>query len=131
MNMSIARTETFANTIFKPLDIGRTIGLVIAFSLLTALSAQVVIPLPFTPVPITGVTFGVLLTGALLGSRLGAITMIVYLLEGASGLPFFRSGNSGLHYLLLTPTAGYLLSYPAAAFLTGLLAERGWDKRFF
>jgi biotin transport system substrate-specific component len=130
MNMSIARTETFANTIFKPLDIGRTIGLVIAFSLLTALSAQVVIPLPFTPVPITGVTFGVLLTGALLGSRLGAITMIVYLLEGASGLPFFRSGNGGLHYLLLTPTAGYLLSYPAAAFLTGLLAERGWDKKF-
>jgi biotin transport system substrate-specific component len=131
MNMSIARTETFANTIFKPLDIGRTIGLVVAFSLLTALSAQIVIPLPFTPVPITGVTFGVLLTGALLGSRLGAITMIVYLLEGASGLPFFRSGNAGLHYLLLTPTAGYLLSYPAAAFLTGWLAERGWDKRFF
>jgi biotin transport system substrate-specific component len=131
MNMSIARTETFANTIFKPLDIGRTIGLVVAFSLLTALSAQVVIPLPFTPVPITGVTFGVLLTGALLGSRLGAITMIAYLLEGASGLPFFKSGNGGLHYLLLTPTAGYLLSYPAAAFLTGWLAERGWDKRFF
>lgn len=128
--MSIARTETFANTIFKPLDIGRTIGLVIAFSLLTALSAQVVIPLPFTPIPITGVTFGVLLTGALLGSRLGAITMIVYLLEGTSGLPFFRSGNSGLHYLLLTPTAGYLLSYPAAAFVTGFLAERGWDKKF-
>jgi biotin transport system substrate-specific component len=130
MSSSIARTETFAGAIFRPLDIGRSIGLVIAFSLLTALAAQVTIPLPFTPVPITGQTFAVLLTGALLGSRLGAITMLVYLLEGASGLPFFRGGNGGPAYLLLTPTAGYLLSYPVAAFVTGWLAERGWDRKF-
>jgi biotin transport system substrate-specific component len=95
-----------------------------------ALSAQLVIPLPWTPVPITGQTFVVLLTGALLGSRLGALAMIAYLIEGASGLPFFRSGAGGLSYLALSPTTGYLLSYPLAAFVVGLLAERGWDRRY-
>ena len=130
MNSSIARTETFAGAIFRPLDISRSIGLVIAFSLLTALAAQITIPLPFTPVPITGQTFAVLLTGALLGSRLGAITMLAYLVEGASGLPFFQGGHGGPAYLLLTPSAGYLLSYPVAAFVAGWLAERGWDRRF-
>ncbi|MBA3765905.1 MAG: biotin transporter BioY [Acidobacteria bacterium] len=95
-----------------------------------ALSAQFVIPLPWTPVPITGQTFVVLLTGALLGSRLGALAMIAYLIEGASGLPFFRAGSGGAAYLFASPTTGYLLSYPAAAFVVGLLAERGWDKRF-
>lgn len=112
-----------------PVDWARSVALVVAFSLLTALAAQVVIPLPFTPVPITGQTFAVLLAGALLGSRLGALAMLAYLVEGAAGLPFFRQGHGGLHYLFLTPTAGYLLSYPLAAFLTGWLAERGWDKR--
>ncbi len=116
--------------IFAPTDWARSIGLVIAFSLLTALAAQVVIPLPFTPVPVTGQTFAVLLTGALLGSRLGALAMIAYLIEGASGLPFFRGGSGGAHYLLFSPTTGYLLSYPIAAFVTGYFAERGWDKRF-
>lgn len=116
--------------IVAPLGWARTIAIVVAFSLLTALSAQVVIPLPFTPVPLTGQTFAVLLTGALLGSRLGALTMLVYLIEGAAGLPFFRQGHGGLAYLLFSPTAGYLFSYPLAAFLTGRMAERGWDKRF-
>ncbi len=113
-----------------PLDWTRSLLLVVAFSLLTALAAQVAIPLSWTPVPLTGQTFAVLLTGALLGSRLGALAMFAYLLEGASGLPFFAAGGSGLQRLLLSPTSGYLLSYPAAAFVTGLLAERGWDRRF-
>lgn len=130
MNTSYAKAETLTGAIFAPLDWTRSLALVVAFSLLTALAAQVVIPLPFTPVPITGQTFAVLLTGALLGSRLGALAMLAYLIEGASGLPFFRSGNGGIHYLIASPTAGYLFSYPLAAFLTGLLAERGWDKRF-
>jgi biotin transport system substrate-specific component len=112
------------------LDIVRSAALVVGFSLLTALAAQVVIPLPWTPVPITGQTFAVLLTGALLGSRLGALAMIAYLIEGASGLPFFYAGGSGAQHLLFSPTSGYLLSYPVAAFVVGLLAERGWDKRF-
>ena len=130
MNTSYARAETLVGAVAAPLDWARTVALVVAFSLLTALSAQVVIPLPFTPVPVTGQTFAVLLTGALLGSRLGALAMIAYLVEGAAGLPFFRQGQGGVAYLLFSPTAGYLFSYPLAAFLTGCLAERGWDRRY-
>src|SRR5918911_2211366 len=123
-----AKAETLTSALFAPLDWMRSLALVIAFSLLTALAAQVVIPLPL--VPITGQTFAVLLTGALLGSRLGALAMIAYLVEGASGLPFFAAGGSGVGHLLFSPTSGYLLSYPVAAFVVGLLAERGWDRRF-
>jgi biotin transport system substrate-specific component len=112
-----------------PTDWLKSAALVVAFSLLTALAAQVVVPLPWTPVPLTGQTFAVLLTGALLGSRLGALAMLAYLAEGAAGLPFFRAGAGGAGHLL-GPTAGYLLAFPAAAFVTGLLAERGWDRRF-
>lgn len=130
MNTTYAKAETLAGAALAPLDWVRQLALVVSFSLLTALAAQVVIPLPWTPVPITGQTFAVLLTGALLGSRLGALAMIAYLLEGAIGLPFFRSGQGGLHYLLFSPTAGYLFSYPLAAFLTGWLAERGWDRGY-
>src|SRR3954471_7730510 len=130
MNSSYAKVETLTGAALAPLDFVRSFALVIGFSLLTALSAQVIIPLPWTPVPITGQTFAVLLTGALLGSRLGALCMIAYLIEGASGLPFFAAGGSGLQRLLFSPTSGYLLSYTAAAFVVGLLAERGWDRRF-
>jgi biotin transport system substrate-specific component len=122
-----AKAETLTSVVFAPLDWVRQVALVVAFSLLTALAAQVVIPLPL--VPITGQTFAVLLTGALLGSRLGALAMIAYLVEGASGLPFFHAGRGGLQHLL-GPTAGYLWAFPVAAFAVGLLAERGWDKRF-
>jgi biotin transport system substrate-specific component len=130
VNTSYAKAETLMGVVLAPLDWARSLALVVAFSLLVALAAQVVIPLPFTPVPITGQTFAVLLTGALLGSRLGALAMLAYLLEGAMGLPFFAAGGSSTARLFFSPTSGYLLAYPAAAFLTGLLAERGWDKRF-
>jgi len=103
--------------------------LVVLGSVLVALSAQVVVPLPWTPVPITGQTFGVLFVGALLGSRRGALAMVAYLLEGAAGLPVFAGGGATLAWLA-GPTAGYLWSYPLAAWLTGRLAERGWDRRF-
>lgn len=127
MNHSHARAETLAGAVLAPLDWARSLALVVAFSLLTALAAQVVIPFPL--VPVTGQTFAVLLTGALLGSRLGALAMIAYLIEGASGLPFFYAGHAGLQHLI-GPTAGYLWAFPVAAFLTGWLAERGWDRRF-
>ena len=130
MNASIAKAETLSGALLAPLDLWRRAALVLSSSLLTALAAQVVVPLPWTPVPVTGQTFAVLLTGALLGSRLGALAMIAYLVEGAAGLPFFAAGGSGAARLLFSPTSGYLLAYPAAAFVTGLLAERGWDKRF-
>jgi biotin transporter BioY len=128
MNTSYAKAETLTSAVLAPLDLVRSLALVVAFSLLTALAAQVVIPLPL--VPITGQTFAVLLTGALLGSRLGALAMIAYLIEGASGLPFFYAGGSGVQHLLFSPTSGYLLAYPLAAFVVGLLSERGWDRRF-
>lgn len=127
MSMSIAKNETLLEVALAPFDVVRQVGLVIGFSLLVALSAQVVIPIG--PIPITGQTFAVLLTGALLGSRLGAITMIVYLIEGASGLPFFRGGMAGIAHLM-GPTGGYLIAFPAAAFITGAFAEHGWDRRF-
>jgi biotin transporter BioY len=127
MSTSFAKPETLIGTALAPLDWTRSVGLVLGFSLLMALSAQIVIPIG--PVPITGQTFVVLLTGALLGSRLGAITMIVYLVEGASGLPFFYGGSGGLAHLF-GPTGGYLVAFPAAAFITGAFAEHDWDRRF-
>ncbi len=124
---SVAKSETLLGVALAPLDVVRQVGLVIGFSLLTAAAAQVVIPIG--PIPITGQTFAVLLTGALLGSRLGALAIIAYLIEGASGLPFFAGGHFGLAHLV-GPTGGYLISFPAAAYITGAFAEHGWDRRF-
>ncbi len=101
----------------------RDIVLVVAFSLLNALCAQIAFPLPGTPVPVTGQTFGVLLTGALLGPRLGAAALGLYLAEGACGLPVFAPGGGGPF------TLGYLAAFPLAAALVGWLAARGWDRR--
>ena len=100
--------------------------MIVAFSAFVALTAQVAIPLG--PVPLTLQTLGVLFTGAALGSRRGALALLLYLLEGAVGLPVFAGGAGGILHLL-GPTGGYLISYPLAAGLVGLLAERGWDKR--
>jgi biotin transporter BioY len=98
------------------------IGLVLAFSLLIGLLAHLVIPLPFTPVPVTGQTFGVLLTGAVLGSRLGTATLLAYIVEGLAGLPVFAAGTRG------PATYGYLAGFVVAAFIVGWLCERGWDR---
>jgi biotin transport system substrate-specific component len=103
--------------------------LVLGFSLFLALCARISIHLSFTPVPITLQTLAVLLTGAALGSKRGGLVMLVYLAEGATGLPVFATG-AGLLYLL-GPTAGYLWSYPIAAFVTGLLCERGLDRSYW
>ena len=83
--------------------------------------------LPFSPVPITGQTLAVLLAGALLGSRRGAMSMLAYLAQGIVGLPVFAQGASGITYLA-GPTGGYLIGFVAAAYITGWLAERGWDR---
>jgi biotin transport system substrate-specific component len=116
---------TLSQVAFPARTLTRDVFLVFGASLAVAGLAQVSIPLPFTPVPITGQTLGVLLSGIVLGSRRAALAMALYLLEGAIGLPFFAGGRSGLG----GPTTGYLLAYPIAAFLTGLLAERGWDRK--
>ena len=101
--------------------------LVVCGSLLVGLSAQVKIYLPFSPVPITGQTFAVLMLGALLGSRRGGLAMLAYLAEGIMGLPVFTAGG-GLA-ALFGPTGGYLFGFVAAAYLVGRLAEKGWDRR--
>ena len=100
---------------------------VIAATAAIALAAQIAVPVPFTPVPLTLQPLAVLLAGALLGSSRGATAAALYLLEGMSGLPVFSQGHGGAIWLI-GPTAGYLWSYPAAAFLSGWLAERGWSR---
>jgi biotin transport system substrate-specific component len=102
--------------------------LIVGGSLLVALSAQLAFRLPFSPVPITGQTLAVLLVGALLGSVRGGLSMLLYLAQGVAGLPVFAAGGAGVAYFL-GPTGGYLLGFVAGAALTGLLAERGWDRR--
>jgi biotin transport system substrate-specific component len=106
----------------------RELALLLAGSLLIALSAQLRFVLPFSPVPITGQTFAVLLVGALYGSKRGAATVLTYLGLGAMGLPVFAGGSLGIARLV-GPTAGYLVGFLAAAFVVGLLSERGWDRK--
>jgi biotin transport system substrate-specific component len=105
----------------------RDILLILAGSFLVALFARIEISLPFSPVPITGQTFAVLLVGATLGSKRGAASMIAYLSEGGAGLPFFAGGASGFG-ILTGATGGYLFGFVSAAFIIGLLAERGLDR---
>jgi biotin transport system substrate-specific component len=103
--------------------------LAFAGSWLVALLAQIEIPLPFTPVPITGQTLGVLLVGASLGAGLGGVSMLLYLAQGAIGLPFFSGGESGVEFLRLSAaTGGYLWGFVLAAAVVGALAERKWDR---
>ncbi|MFS8859836.1 biotin transporter BioY [Synechococcus sp. B60.1] len=126
-------TATFAHTplaqtlLTRPSWV-RDLMLVLGGSLLVAALAQVRIPLPFTPVPITGQTFGVMLVGAGFGARLGFLALLLYLLEGLLGLPFFNGGGSGLSHLT-GATGGYLLAFPLAAGLMGWFVERwGVDR---
>jgi biotin transport system substrate-specific component len=118
---------TLADALVPGRSLARELGLVGLFVGITAAAAQVRIPLPFTPVPITGQTFAVLLCGATLGARRGAFTLLVYLLLGAAGLPIFAEAKHGLPFLL--PTGGYLVGFIPAAYLIGFLVERGWDRQ--
>jgi biotin transporter BioY len=124
-----ARSLSLADAVLPMSDtntrLARDVALVVGFALFTALMARVSIPLGFTPVPITGQTLAVLLTGAVLGSRRGAAAMSVYLIAG-SWLPFYAGGGSGLVWDLAS--GGYITGFIPAAFIVGYLAERGWDR---
>jgi biotin transport system substrate-specific component len=111
----------------KP-GVARELALVLGGSLLIALAAQIQIVLPFSPVPVTGQTFAVLLLGALYGSRRGPATVATYITLGILGLPVFAGATAGMARLL-GPTAGYLIGFIVAAFVVGLLSERGWDRK--
>jgi biotin transport system substrate-specific component len=103
-------------------------SLAVGFSFLIGLSAAVSIPLPFTPVPVTTQTLAVLLAGGFLGSRKGALVVLLCIAEGALGLPFFSGGAAGVAHLL-GPTGGFLAGFVASAFIAGLFSERGWNRR--
>jgi biotin transport system substrate-specific component len=103
----------------------RTVVLIALGTALLTLSAKINLPLPY--VPMTLQTLVVLVIGAAYGARLGGATVLAYLAEGAIGLPVFAGPVGGLGPLL-GPTAGYLIGFVAAAFATGWLSERGWDR---
>lgn len=106
-----------------------SVVLVVAAAALTALAAQWRIHLPFTPVPITGQTFAVLLAGAALGWRLGASSQLLYLAVGALGAPVFSDASGGLE-VLTGATGGYLVGFVLAAGLVGWMAEHRQDRTF-
>lgn len=116
IDIAVPRSSALTNTL-----------LVVAASLLTAAAAQLAIRLPWTPVPITGQTFAVLLSGTVLGSRRAFIAQCLYLLEGALGLPFFAGGAGGVAELI-GPSGGYLIAFPFAAAMTGAFAEHELDR---
>jgi len=127
--MSSVRTLTLADVAIPRTTFLRDAALVLGAGLVTALAARIAVPVPWSPVPLTGQTFAVLLSGAALGARRAFLAQLLYLLEGASGLPVFAGGTGGLA-VFAGPSAGYLVSFPLAAAATGALAERGWDRRF-
>jgi biotin transport system substrate-specific component len=112
--------------------VAEQIGAVLFVTILTAIAAQVSLPLPFTPVPFTFQPMVVLLGAAALGPRLGMASQILYLALGFAGLPVFAASSllpQGAARLL-GPTGGYLMAYPFAAFTAGWLAARGFDRRY-
>lgn len=127
--MSAARTLTLADAALPRAGALQNALLIVGASVLTGLAAQAEIRVPGLLVPITGQTFAVLLSGAVLGARRAFAAQLLYLVEGASGLPVFAGGAGGIG-VFAGPTAGYLAAFPLAAAVTGALAERGWDRRF-
>jgi biotin transport system substrate-specific component len=125
-----ARATTIPSTLLTRIVRGRAaldVLLVLCASAIIAIAAQVAIPIPGTVVPLTMQPLAVLLVGVTLGSTRGAAAAALYLLEGCSGMPVFSQGHGGAIWLA-GPTAGYLLSYPFAAFVAGWFSERGWGS---
>ena len=116
-----------------PLETARGIRIasLLFITVLTIVAAQISVPLPFTAVPLTLQPMVVLLGGLALGSRLGSASQILYLAAGIAGLPVFAASAvlPPGPLRLLGPTGGYLMAYPLAAFVTGYLAERGFDRK--
>jgi biotin transport system substrate-specific component len=124
---SIANPALSASPALAPSSarrIAEPVAVILLGTLFLAVCAHVSIPLWFTPVPVTLQTFAVLLLGLTLSPRLSVVTMVAYLAEGAAGLPVFSPVGAATFLHLFGPTGGYLLSYPAAAWLTGSLFRR-------
>jgi biotin transport system substrate-specific component len=120
--------------IFRPLANRRAmvydIGVSLLGSVVIALCAQLSFYLPASPVPVTAQSFAVLLTGAILGRRRAVMAVIAYLAWGSLGMPVFAAGKAGFG-VFFGITGGYLIGFVAAGFITGFLAEAGWDRRFW
>jgi len=112
-------------------SISRNVALVVGAALLMDILGRFSVPLPFSPIPLTMANFGVLLIALTIGSRRAAAAMLLYLAQGAAGMPVFSPVGPGGIAQLIGPTGGYLLSYPAAAFFAGWMAEHGrnsWSR---
>ena len=134
--MLATRPATLVDVISTRSDAGTSLVTravaVLFFAALTAAAAQISVPLPFTQVPFTFQPTVVLLSGLVLGPRLGAASQVLYLAAGIAGLPVFAASATlppGV-WRLFGPTGGYLMSYPLAAFVVGALARRGFDRRY-
>ncbi len=124
-----ARALSVYDTYIKPSSKLMEIPVLLTFNLLLIATSYLTLNIPFSPVPITGQTFGVLLIAMTLGKTRGSTVVLAYLAEGAMGLPVFAGGKSGMA-ALMGPTGGYLLGFLASAYLVGYLADRGWDKHW-
>lgn len=130
----MTHSRVLAERIFPGEGLALDAARIAAGNLLMVLCAWAALPLAWTPVPVTGQTLGVLLVATLFGARRAAIVMGLYLAEGLAGLPVFQPFGLPGALRLAGPTAGYLLAYPAAAFVTGWLVERvvlraaGWGR---
>jgi len=113
----------------RPWSLATQMAMVVSASLFVAVCARVSVPLPFTPVPLSLSNFGVLLVGLAMGSRRGFAALVLYLMEGASGLPVFSHPGLGGVAQLLGPTGGYLWAYPLVAFTAGWIFERTDEER--
>ena len=118
---------TVAYDLVRPASIWMELPILLGFNLLLVACSYISFPLPFSPVPITGQTFGVLLIAMAFGRIRGTAIVAAYLLEGAAGLPVFAGGSAGIG-ALFGPTGGYLFGFVLAAYVVGWLGEKGWDR---
>jgi biotin transport system substrate-specific component len=125
--MTMTATYPLSSSLSKPAAILKDIGVVLGASLVIALSGQLSIPLPFTPVPLVLQSHVILFFAAVLGSRRGFFAVLAFLMQGLMGLPVFASGSVGL-LALLGPTGGYLLGYLIAAWTTGWMMENAKER---
>lgn len=124
--MSITSPAVLADAF--PRTATRDVALVLGGAAFVGLAAQIAVPLPFTPVPVTGQTFAVLLTGAVLGTSRALWSMGLYLLASLAGIPWLANHSTALNDGALVPSFGYVVGFVAAAALVGKLAEKGWTR---
>jgi biotin transport system substrate-specific component len=136
---------TLIDTLVPGRSLARNVALVVGFAVFVTVFAQIAIRLPFTPVPITGQTLAVLVTGGVLGANRGAASLALYALIGTVGLPVFAPANAALEGQLVhfifpwegsgtaiwsITSGGYIVGFVLAAYVVGKLAERGWDRKW-